>query len=157
MHHSILIIGPPSSPLFKLPEDWITESEVPDAYNVTLQWDLPDNFENFISQYVVTVAPEIPPCGSGLCVVTSGMREFGLRELTFTMGVGQTYNVTIRSDNTQIGETSNSFPLILHGEHIHYVCIQYCIHLPCNVHSDCMEGSQKIGCFSHTHEHPCMS
>jgi len=64
--------GPPSSPLLKLSEDWITETADTDVYNVTLQWDLPGSFENFISQYVVTVAPELPPCGGGLCLVTPG-------------------------------------------------------------------------------------
>lgn len=115
-----MITGPPSSPILKLSEDWVTETADTDVYNVTLQWDLPGSFENFISQYVVTVAPELPPCGGGLCLVTPGMREFALRKLMLTMGVGQTYNATIRSDNcnnTQIGKSSNSFPITLHGEH----------------------------------------
>ena len=105
-------------------EDWITETEDSNTFNITVHWDLPltgsmnDN-ESFISGYVVTVRPQVLPCGNGSCVVTPGMKEFAQRELIFSMTIGQTYNVTIRTENcnnSQPGEDSNSYFVTLQGE-----------------------------------------
>ena len=75
--------------------------------------------ESFISGYVVTVRPQVQPCENGSCVVTPGMKEFAQRELTLSMTIGQTYNVTIRTENcnnSQPGEDSNSYFITLQGE-----------------------------------------
>ena len=75
--------------------------------------------ESFISGYVVTVIPQVQPCENGSCVVTPGMRQFVQRELTLSMTIGQTYNVTIRTancNNSQPGEDSNSYFVTLQGE-----------------------------------------
>ena len=75
--------------------------------------------ESFISGYVVTVRPQVLPCENGSCVVTPGMKEFVQRELTLSMTIGQTYNVTIRTENcnnSQPGEDSNSYLITLQGE-----------------------------------------
>ena len=90
---------------------------------VTVHWDLPltgsisDN-ESFISGYVVTFRPQVLPCDDGSCVLTPGTREFVQRELTFSMKIGQTYNVTIQTENcnnSQPGEDSNSYFITLQG------------------------------------------
>lgn len=125
--------GPPSSPLLKLPADWITETENPDAYNVTVQWDLPGSINDdysFVSRHIVTVVPAVPLCGgSGQCTVTPEMEEFALRELTFTMRVGQTYSVTVQSDNcnnSQSGQPSSPYHITLQSE---------CRHISMTVHT----------------------
>ena len=118
------LTGPPSPPLLRLSADWITETEDSNTFNITVHWNLPltgsisDN-ESFISGYVVTVRPQVLPCDDGSCVLTPGMREFVQRELTFSMRIGQTYNVTIRTENcnnSQPGGDSSSYFITLQGE-----------------------------------------
>ena len=115
--------GPASFPILKLSANWIMETENPDDYNVTVQWNLQGSINDdygSVSRYVITVAPEVVPCGgSGRCVVTPAMDEFALREFTFTMRVGQTYSVTIQSDNcnnTQSGIPSTPYNITLQSE-----------------------------------------
>lgn len=131
MQHAIIssvnfpnfLTGPLSPPFLRFSADWITETEDSNTFNITVHWDLPltasinDN-ESFISGYVVTVRPQVLPCDNGSCVLTPGMRELVHRELMFSMRIGQTYNVTIQTENcnnSQHGEDSNSYFITLQG------------------------------------------
>ena len=67
-----------------------------------------------MSQYVLTVTPPTPDCGSEDCVFMTEETQYSL-----TLTVDQTYNVTVRADtcrNTQRGNDSDPISLTIYGE-----------------------------------------
>ena len=87
-----------------------------DDWIVTVEWSEPViSCGGSVSQYVLTVTPPTPDCGSEDCAVF--MTEETQYSLTLT--VDQTYNLTVRADtcrNTQRGNDSDPISLTIYGE-----------------------------------------
>ena len=110
----ILTAGALESPQF-LSADVTGVGEDEDDWIVTVEWSEPViSCAGSVSQYVLTVTPPTPDCGSEDCVFMTEETQYSL-----TLTVDQTYSLTIRADtcpNTQTGDDSDPVSLTIYGE-----------------------------------------
>ena len=101
------------SPQF-LSADVTGVGEDEDDWIVTVEWSEPViSCAGSVSQYVLTVTPPTPDCGSEDCVFMTEETQYSL-----TLTVDQTYNLTVRADtcrNTQRGDDSDPISLTIYG------------------------------------------
>ena len=106
--------GAVESPQF-LSADVTGVGEDEDDWIVTVEWSEPViSCAGSVSQYVLTVTPPTPDCGSEDCVFMTEETQYSL-----TLTVDQTYSLTVRADtcrNTQRGDDSDPISLTIYGE-----------------------------------------
>ena len=106
--------GALESPQF-LSADVTGVGEDEDDWIVTVEWSEPViRCAGSVSQYVLTVTPPTPDCGSEDCVFMTEKTQYNL-----TLTVDQTYNLTVRADtcrNTQTGDDNDPISLTIYGE-----------------------------------------
>ena len=81
---------------------------------MTVEWSEPFiSCAGSVSQYVLTVTPPTPDCGSEDCVFVTEETQYSL-----TLTVDQIYNLTVRADtccNTQRGGDSDNVSVLIRG------------------------------------------